>query len=332
MKIYFAFAAAILWLITFSCSPPNQEFTAAVSGIDAGPPAILQKLEASIIKITCSAYYEIQYYAPPPPGEAVPQQSLLTSKKFTTNSVAGTGLIVLLQADKILVLTCEHIFSFQDTIKVYYANEKNQPTNYLQSLAIRFGQTIYVTHRDGTSSRATLVAADDANDIAIIETDASSNRLSEYPFEHSLAKKTDILLGQEIYLLGFPKGIFMVTRGLASPSKYKTKFIADLTFNRGFSGGIAIAYNQNSRAFEYVGMATAASYDSELVLAPPEGYQVSEQNMKLPYQEEAYLKELRLINYGITFITRSEVIVDFLSRSSETLKQYGYYNIEPLIK
>lgn len=332
MKINRALAAVTLWLIVFSCSPPGQQLNVASDALDTGPPAILQKLEASIIKITCSAYYEIQYFAPPPPGQSVPQSSLLTNKKFTTNSVAGTGLIILSQAEKILVLTCEHIFSFQDTIKTYYANDRNQPTDYLQSLAIRFGQTIYVTHRDGTSSRATLVVSDAATDVAIIETDASANQLSEFPFQESLAKKFNLRLGQEIYLLGFPKGIFMVTRGLATPSKYKTKFIADLSFNRGFSGGVAIAYNRNSRAFEYIGMATAAAYDSELVLAPPEGYQVSDENRKLPYQEEAYLKELRLINYGITFITKSEVIVDFLSRSSETLKQYGYYNIEPLIK
>ncbi|MDZ7263312.1 MAG: S1C family serine protease [candidate division KSB1 bacterium] len=332
MKIYFAISAAILWFIASSCSPTGQQLNVPSPKIEEGPPAILQKLEASIIKITCSAYYEIQYYAPPPPNASVSQQSLLTNKKFTTNSVAGTGLIIFSQAKKILVLTCEHIFSFQDTIRTYYADENNQPTNYLQSLAIRFGQTSYVTHRDGTSSRATLVVADTTNDVAVLETEAAANELSEFPFQERLAKKTDIRLGQEIYLLGYPKGIFMVTRGLATPSKYKTKFVADLTFNRGFSGGVAIAYNTNSRTFEYIGMATAASYDSELVLAPPEGHHVSDQNMKLPYQDDVYLKELRLINYGITFITKSEVIVDFLSRSSEKLKQYGYYHIEPLIK
>ena len=333
MKKYFAIPLAFLILLTFACSPPPQTLTNPSPRFEDTQLDGLKRLEGSILKITCSAYYENYYYSDPAMANESPsQQSLFINKKFTTNSVAGTGLIVLQYADKILMLSCHHVFSFEDTIRTYYLNEKNQLSKYLQSLSIRYGQTIYVTHRDGTNSLGKIIVFDEANDIALIETEASAHQLSEFPFQGLFDKTTDIKLGQEIYLLGFPKGMFLVTRGLATPSKYKNKFITDVSFNRGFSGGIAIAFNYPAADFHYIGMATSTAYDSEFVIAPSESFQNIQTYRNVPFKEDVYLKDLKMINYGITFVTKSEVILDFFKKESESIKQMGYHNISTIIK
>lgn len=333
MKKIYAIAFAFILLSMMMCSPPPQTPDNPPARFEDTQLDGLKRLEGSILKITCSAYYENFYYSAPPMTKDSPsQESLFTNKKFSTNSVAGTGLIILQYADKILMLSCHHVFSFEDTIRTYYLNEKNQLSKYLQSLSIRYGQTIYVTHRDGSNSLGKIIVFDEANDIALIETEASAHQLSEFPFQGAFDKTTDIKLGQEIYLLGFPKGMFLVTKGLATPSKYKNKFLTDVSFNRGFSGGIALAFNSHDADFHYIGMATSTAFDSEFVIAPSESFQNIQAYRNVPFKEDVYLKDLKMINYGITFVTKSEVILDFIKKESESLKQMGYYNIFSIIK
>jgi hypothetical protein len=292
------------------------------------------ELERSILKLTCSAFYENYYYAPPSQftDDLASQESLLIEKKFTTNSVAGTGLIITQSANKVLILTCNHIFDFEDTLKTYYLDKNKKKTSFLQSLSKKFGQTIYVTHRNGSVSDGKIIRQDEKNDIAVIETQQIENVLSEIPFQGTFSKDLKIKLGQEIYLLGFPKGYFMVTRGLASPSKYKDKFIVDASFNRGFSGGITIAFDNQTGNYYYIGMANSTAYDSQIALSPSDAVINLEAYESFPYEDEIYIKELKMINYGITFIVSGEIIADFFKKEEQQLRQLGYYEIAKLIK
>jgi len=231
-----------------------------------------------------------------------------------------------------LLLTCFHVFDFEDTVKTFYLNKNKKPTTFLQSLSIKYGQIIYVSHKDGTNSQGKIITADKENDIAVIEAEAVANKLAESPFQGYFPAKTDIKFGKEIYLLGFPKGMFLITRGLASPSKYKNKFITDISFNKGFSGGIAIAFDRKSSGYSYLGMANATAYDSQTILIPSDNIQDLSYYKDIPYKDDLYISELKMINYGITFVVKSEVIYDFLKRESNKLKQYGYQSIEKILK
>lgn len=333
MKIYILISS-LIFSLTISCFRPTYQVSHPLYEFEELKLNTFDDLERSILKLTCSAYYENYYYSPPPnlTSEFVPQLSLLTETKFTTNSVAGTGLIVTKSADQILILTCHHIFDFEDTLKTYYMDKEKQKTTYLQSLSKKYGQTIYVTHKNGSISQGKLISQDEKNDIALIETQSIENSLSEVPFQGVFNKNPKIKLGQEIYLLGFPKGHFMVTRGLASPSKYRDKFIVDASFNRGFSGGITITFDNKTGNYHYIGMANSTAYDSQIALSPSEGIINLEVYNSTPYEDDIYITELKMINYGITFVVSDDIISDFFKREEENLRQLGYYNVSKLIR
>ena len=333
MKIKSVILYLILVACSLQCSSSPPPVTQDVTDQEEERLNAFNGLERSILKITCSAFYENHYFAPPAPAQQnASQQSLLINKKLTTNSVAGTGLIILEHAPNILLLTCFHVFDFEDTVKTFYLNKNKKPTTFLQSLSIKYGQIIYVSHKDGTNSQGKIITADKENDIAVIEAEAVANKLAESPFQGYFPAKTDIKFGKEIYILGFPKGMFLITRGLASPSKYKNKFITDISFNKGFSGGIAIAFDRNSSDYSYLGMANATAYDSQTILIPSDNIQDLSYYKDIPYKDDLYISELKMINYGITFVVKSEVIYDFLKRESNKLKQYSYQAIEKILK
>ncbi|MCI0495193.1 serine protease [candidate division KSB1 bacterium] len=332
MKIKPVISYLILLACSLQCSSSSPPAIQDVTDQEDARLNAFDGLERSILKITCSAFYENYYFAPPSPEQPnVSQQSLLINKKLTTNSVAGTGLIILEHANKILLLTCFHVFDFEDTVKTYYLNKNKKPTPFLQSLSIKYGQIVYVSHKNGSNSQGKILAFDKENDIAIIEADDVANDLAESPFRAYFPAKTDIKFGKEIYILGFPKGMFLITKGLASPSKYKNKFITDISFNKGFSGGIVIAFDRKSSDYTYLGMANATAYDSQTILIPSESIQDLSYYRDFPYKDDVYVGELRMINYGITFVLKSEAIYDFLKRETNKLKQYGYYSIDKLL-
>ena len=334
MKIYLLLFSLIVFTLTISCLRPTYQVSHPLYEFEESKLETFNELEHSILKLTCSAYYENYYYSMPPrfSGEPIPQMSLFIEQNFTTNSVAGTGLIVTKSVDKILILTCHHIFDFEDTLKTFYLDKQKRMTNYLQSLSKKHGQAIYVTHKNGSISQGKIVSQDEENDIALIETQSIENTLSEAPFQGMFNKNPKIKLGQEIYLLGFPKGHFMVTRGLASPSKYKDKFIVDASFNRGFSGGITITFDNQTGNYHYIGMANSTAYDSQIALSPHDAITNLEAYQSSPYEDDVFIKELKMINYGITFVVSDDKIADFFKKEEEKLRQLGYYNVSQLIR
>ena len=334
MKIFLLISYLIIFSLTFSCFRPTYQVSHPLYEFEESKLNTFDELERSILKLTCSAYYENYNYSSPPRliGERVSQESLLIEKKFTTNSVAGTGLIVTHSANKILILTCHHVFDFEDTLKTYYLDKDKRKTKYLQSLSKKYGQTIYVTHKNGSISQGKVITQDEKNDIALVETQSIENTLSEIPFQGLFNKDPKVKLGQEIYLLGFPKGHFMVTRGLASPSKYKDKFVVDASFNRGFSGGITITFDNQTGNYHYIGMANSTAYDSQIALSPSDGIINLNAYKSSPYEDDIYIKELKMINYGITFVVSDDIITDFFKREEARLRQLGYYNVSKLIR
>lgn len=334
MKLYIIIIIGGILALTPSCYRPAYKVSHPLYEFEEAKLNIFNELERSMLKLTCSAFYENFYYNPPSQfsDESISQESLLIQKKFTTNSVAGTGLLITQSANKILILTCHHVFDFEDTLKTYYLDKNKQITKYLQSLAKKFGQTIYVTHKNGTISQGKIISSDENYDIALIETEAIENALSEVPFQGIFSHESKVKLGQEVYLLGFPKGHFMITRGLASPSKYKEKFIVDASFNRGFSGGVTITFDNQSGDYQYVGMANSTAYDSQIALGPSDAIINLESYQSAPYEDDVYIKELKMINYGITFILSGDIIANFFKKEEEKLRLLGYSNVSRLVR
>jgi len=282
---------------------------------------IFDDLQKSIVKITASAYYKNYYYSyPETEMDAGLKGKLLYNTNLTTNSVAGTGLIVYQDFKTQYILTCEHVFDFQDSIRTYYLNEREEETDYLKSLSIRVGQQILIFHKNNQSTTAKVIASDARNDIALIETEVQDFHFLEKGFEGMYGDSDKLKLGQEVYLLGFPKGFFMITRGLVSPTQFKTKYLVDAPFNRGFSGGVVIRLTTEEPYFEYIGMANSISYSSEYVLSPTDDMRLIEKHKFIPYKDDIFTKEIKQLNYGITYVIKSGSIIEFLREHAKGLK------------
>jgi len=326
MNIKNIIVLSLLISVCFFCSHPPKQSIPNTPDYEKQRLEILEKTQRSVLKITCSAYYDNYYYAKPKEKTATLElEKLLIKKEQTTNSVAGTGLIVSQNSQHNLVLSCFHLFDFQDTIKTYYSNIKGFPTRDLLSLSIKQGQQIYITHKNSKRTVGRIVANEPKNDIALIETKKLNGILNEQSFNGVFGKDDILKFGREVYLIGFPKGFLFVTRGLISPSPYKNKFLIDAPFNRGFSGGAVIAIEKKSGTYKYCGMANSMAYDSHLVLSPSENAINLKYYENMPYLDDAYVKELKLVNVGLTFVVKSKMILQFLKKEKEKLKLRGHY-------
>ncbi|MBN1154386.1 trypsin-like peptidase domain-containing protein [candidate division KSB1 bacterium] len=305
-------------IILFTSCSSAVKYQSTISIEEQKKLNIFDDVQKSIVKITASSYYKnYYYYYPETEEEALLKGKLLYNTNLTTNSVAGTGLIVYQDHRKQYIITCQHVFDFQDTIKTFYLNEREEPTNHLKSLSIRVGQQILIYHKNGQSTTATVLAEDSRNDIALIETEIRDFQFSEKQFSGIYGDADRLQFGQEVYLLGFPKGFFMITHGLVSPTQFKNKYLIDAPFNRGFSGGVVIRMTTTEPYFEYVGMANSISYSSEFVLSPVEDMRVIERHKFIPYKEDIFTKEIKHLNYGITYVIKSGMIIDFLKEHAK---------------
>ena len=312
-------------LILLTCTQATQQKRLSYEAIEENRLKITEEIERSVLKVTCSTYYRNYYFSfPENVSEPFDQDALLTQRNMSTSSVAGTGLIIYQDNRRQLILTCHHVFDFPDTLDSYYLDANILKTPYLNTRSVKYGQNILVFHKNAKSSKAEIVAMDKANDLALIETSLDAFTLTELPFKGSFISGDQIRLGQEIYLIGFPKGFLMVTRGLASPSRIRNKFMVDAPFNRGFSGGVVLVFDYDTQNFHIAGIANSIAYNSETVLAPSSEVTLNEDIQKIPYQGHVYPKELKLLNYGVTYVIKSDYIVEFLNNQKELLEERGY--------
>lgn len=328
MKIY-KISLVILYLLlltVINCiGPPHKPIHPAILNENVRLKA-LEDIEKSVVKITCSSYYKNYFYNYPQTlaEKIAPIENRIYNENITSNSVAGTGFILHQSSARQIILTCYHIFDFADTLRTYYYDANKKPTKYLSSFSTKSAQKIYVFHKNGSRSIGSIIVVDDKNDLALIETSPGRMMLTEYAYEGYFGKSNSIKLGEEVHLLGFPKGFFMVSRGLASPSNFRNKFMVDTSFNRGFSGGVVLRFVDTDPYYEFIGMANSVAYTAENVLIPGEDDpQLVEQYKSHPYDGPMYIKDLKTINYGLTFVIRTEIIKQFLEDNAFTLKERG---------
>lgn len=287
--------------------------------------AQLEQLQRSMAKVICSAYYENYYYLKP---KSEKQQAdlgkLLYKTQLTTNSVSGSALILQRNPSNILLLSAYHIFDFPDTVKTYYKNERGENTPFVRSISVKYEQRIYITHKDNTRSFGHLISSDLSNDLALLKAQSAENELLETPFAARFATDHDLKFGKEAYLVGYPKGFLFIATGLISPSPYPNKFMVSAPFNRGFSGGMVVAFEEGKDSFVYLGMANSMAYDYQFVLVPDETLPELDNYRDFPYDKYAYVKELKMMNYGLTFAVKASVIAKFVKKERARIRRHGF--------
>lgn len=297
----------------------------------------LEKISQSIRKLSSIAYYR-SYIFKPEASITVDHIRVNDYKKYISreiyynNSVIGTATVIYYMRSHIALLTCAHIVNFPDTVYTYYYDENMEKSPFIQSVSFKVKQNNFVADLP-ERGELEILAMDVKIDIAILG--MIFKEYSSYPisvFDYPFGKANELEWGSFVYIMGYPKGNKMVTRGIVSQPNRDGDgtFIVDALFNRGFSGGIVMAIKDGVPNFELVGVAGSAAADFFQYIAPPEGFNKLEYSNHVPYEGDVYVKLEKQLNYGITFVVPSEQISDFMKKNLDILKDKGF-NISFLI-
>jgi hypothetical protein len=298
----------------------------------------LNKISQTVRKLSSIAYYKAYVF----PREKMVTKDKIEGKKyrslaekeiFFNNSVIGTATVISYTGRQLVLLSCAHIIDFDDTIYTYYTDENRTPTPYLQSVAFKEKQNNFVADLP-ERGELEILAADTELDIAVLgKTFIGNTRFPIPVFDYPLGKAKNLEWGSFVYLVGYPKGYEMVTRGIVSqPDRDGNgSFLVDALFNRGFSGGIVLAIKDGVPNFEMVGLASSASADFDYTLVPPEDISRVGYDPRIPYKGDFFINLNRNINYGITFIISAENIENFIKENMEEISIKGY-NLSDVVK
>ncbi len=225
------------------------------------------------------------------------------NKGFFSESVHGSATIVKNENNHIVVLTCAHIVDYPDTIFSYFLDEQNNQTSILESVSVKRKQSNFIRELPGNGDLE-IILADETLDVAFLGNTFAENNLSKNPvFNYPVGEPQDLEWGNFVYIMGFPAGYQMVTRGIVSNPKVNNKgeFLIDALFNQGISGGIVLAVRDGVPNFELVGIAKSVSASYKNVLKPVNESHQEMYNPNIPYEDELFVKVEKQINYGITF-------------------------------
>jgi len=305
----------------------TENYTAAFPQTDVSGK--LKQAQQSIVRIVATGFYENFTFT----DKLVTMQDIKTNgaKNIASNrntfeeSTAGTSIILDQNNRNFLLISSEHVVSFPDTVVTYYKGDKYPHEEFVKSMSIirRKSNLIYT----GQQIRSfKIISTNEQLDLALLDIELDKiNNLDQYPLNLSLGNSSSLQLGSFLYILGFPKGYAMVTRGLASSSESWNDrfFITDAVFNPGISGGPILASRDNFNSFEWVGMVSSATATHEDVLVPrPNSDKYT--NITQPYRDTVFVAQKTRINYGIAQAIPIDRIKEFLSEHEEELKKYGY--------
>jgi hypothetical protein len=224
------------------------------------------------------------------------------------------------------LLSTDHAARMPDTIVVYFRDEREPPgarraTRYVESISVRTSQTNLVLELPEVVEFV-VVARDSANDIALLHAELSRREHvgSARVLRLRQGEPARLVWGSFVYVLGYPRGYRMVTRGIVSDPKRGSEhgFLVDGLFNRGLSGGPVLAIRGDTGELEWVGMARAASSQTESILYP-ELRDVEVEGIVVPYEGRLFLEQVARIDYGITFSVPMSTIQRFLRGAGQPI-------------
>lgn len=295
----------------------------------------LKNAQQAIIRIISTSHYNTYVFAKPDVRIAdirTNEVKNLTSQQFTNDeSTAGTSIILNLNGDgQTMLITCAHAVNSPDTLISYYADENLPPNTFIESVSIKRRQT-NLLFTPSELSNFEIIAEDRISDLALISATLNSDSRSNHQsLAFKMGNMEHLQLGSFLYVLGFPKGFPMITRGIASTRGLRPHrfFIMDALFNPGISGGLVISSRDNFRNFEWIGMARSATASEETVLVPrpdDDGDGSSSQQQVLrPYNDTIFIGRKNRISYGITQAIPISEIRTFIDENRSVIRRHGF--------
>jgi len=242
---------------------------------------------------------------------------------YFNESVTGTSTIVYYDNEKVALLTCAHIGNFPDTVITYF--DPMSESKFIKHISVKVREHYFVNEIPGLDDFE-IVASDNKRDLAILKKKVTHDPFQRVkPFKYPLGRSENLELGNFVYIIGYPMGHKMITRGIVSNTRddRSSSFLIDALFNRGFSGGIILAIRDGVPNFELVGLAKSVSAKNELLLTPSTTNGKQDYNSNLPYDGDVLVKRYEGINYGITYTISTDEIRDFINENKSILKESG---------
>lgn len=287
----------------------------------------LQNAQSSILRIVTTSFYrtytfEEQHITLSDIKTNNPED--IAAEYFSTEeSTAGTSIVLRQANNKTLLISCDHVVSSPDTV-IAYAEGPGIPENtYVESISIKQKQNNLVFTSNQLHS-FDVIASNEHTDLALFTAEFSDQQLA-HPLDIDLGNSSDLQLGSVLYVLGFPRGYPMVTRGLASTSENRPSnfFITDALFNPGISGGLVLASKNNFQSFQWIGIARSATASKEDVLVPRPTSEKHERAAR-PYLDTPFVQEKTRITYGITQTIPINTIKEFISNHQQAILENGF--------
>lgn len=289
----------------------------------------LEEIARSLVKVDVLVFYETYSYSRS--KQVTIQQISLSGKAenladgsdIHTESHGGTAITLEAGPGHLAYLTCAHIVNFPDTVIQYYPYPDN---NYVQAIGIKARQQNRVSNSP-SGGELQILATDKRSDIAILgkKLETSSNQ-ADHTFSYPMGSSEELDWGSFVYIMGYPLGHAMITRGIVSnPARIsKGSFLIDAVFNVGFSGGPVIAVRDGVPNFEMVGMVKSSAAVNKFYLIPENTDKPAELNISEPYEGELIIQSEKDIQYGITFSVTTEALIDFYGKNKKSMKSRGY--------
>lgn len=289
----------------------------------------LEEISKTVKKLNCLAFYENYLFSEDKKitklnfkAENLKKDAILV--EITNESVLGTATIIYYDKERIAFLTCLHIIDFPDTVFSFFENNSSEE-KYISGVSIKAKQ---MNHIRGIpeGEDIEILATDKKNDIAFLGKKLNPTNENTPFFNYPCGESNDLEWGSFVYIIGYPMGFQMITRGIVSnPDKIKSgSFFIDAVFNRGFSGGLVLAVKDGVPNFELVGMAKSVPYKTENILIPEKENESFEYDPYSPYKGNIYVKSKKNISYGITNSVTIETIKKFFRENKNKLEDKGY--------
>ncbi|HKL17865.1 MAG TPA: serine protease [Halalkalibaculum sp.] len=305
----------------------SENYTASFPTRDVSD--LLQDVRKSVIRISSTGIYRTYIIE----GRLLTKSDLegvdieeIATRSFTSNeSTAGTAISVYSDKRNVALLTNAHVINYPDTLISYIDSEGIAPKTYIQSIKIKKNQNnlIYDLPYVGGFE---IIDYNQNSDLALLRVNKS-----EFPDFNAPSLRipagnpADLKWGSFVYIIGYPKGYPMVTRGIVSnPGRNEyDDFLTDALFNPGISGGLIMATRNDFRSFEWVGMTNTASADLTKMLVPDPMKSTEYENFDI-YRDSVYVETKTSLAYGITQTIPMKRIIEFLESNERELQRMGF--------
>jgi hypothetical protein len=246
------------------------------------------------------------------------------------HSVAGSGTVIWKGDTRLALLSCAHIFDWQDTLYTFHLDAEMNRTERLASVSILERQSNFVQDIPHVSNLDVLLL-DEEMDLALLGAEIPREWSATVPaLRVPLGTSRDLRWGAFVYVAGFPGGYHMITKALVSRAEgdRRYSFLIDAPFNVGLSGGLVLAQRGSPSSLEVVGIVTSAASLHETVLSPPPDSAIV---LDAPYRGTIWAENRTYGRQGITFVSGAERVAELIRRHEHELRASGYdlYQVLP---